>query len=433
MKVNLNTTSVLNVPLNTYDDFNFVVNGKSFKTTRIIAELLSPEISQRHLSDPTFSELQITTKEQGNFSHVFDLLDFNQHELPENEIPFFTEIFDILDNKSIQIEQNFIQINLDNVFDLIKKHQQFESFYSKQIQEETDFISFNFFKLNENQTNLVKKFSKNIIEKIINNPKLRIQSEDQILSFINDLYSKDQTFSELYNFVLFSNVTSSRIKEFLNIFDVDNITQDMWRSLSFRIEQNISKTEESIYYKKRYYKKVMCNYTENKVFNGIINFLKTHSKSGLSNQIQITSSSVWNEDDNESYCLQDVINYDNDATEFCSNDDINPWICFDFKKNIVVPFNYTIRSIDGSENDHYPKSWVIEGSLDNKEWQVIDEQNDCSFLRGSSFVHTFSIQNSASQEFRFLRMRITGPDWCNCVHLNINCIEFYGELITYVT
>ena len=430
MIVKLNTTSILNVPLNTYDDFTFIVNGKCFKTTRIIAELLSPKISQLYLTDPTTNKFVITTTERGNFANIFSLLNFNQAVIPDDEIPFFTEIFNILNNNSIEItQQDNAPISLDNVFDLIKKHQQYETFYSKQLQKEIDFVSFNFFELDENQTDLIKKFSKNIIEQIITNPKLRVHSEDQILTFINQLYLKDQSYSYLYDYVLFSNATSNKIKEFLDIFDINNITQEMWRSLSYRIEQDVTKTDTSNYNKKRYYKKFSCFYSDQKIFNGIINFLRTRSKSLSFNDIKISSSSIWNEDEKAN--LMHVLNYNDYTTEFCSNDNKDPWICFDFKKSRVIPFNYTIRSHDGSENDHYPKSWVIEGSNDNIEWKVIDVQNNCSFLKGSNLVHTFEIQNPDSLEFRYLRMKITGPDWCDCVHLNINCIEFYGELITY--
>lgn len=430
MKVKLNTTSILNVPLNTYDEFTYIVNGSSFKTTRIIAELLSPKILQLYQSDPTLREFKISTQEKGDFSHIFDLLNFNQHEIAEDEIPFFTEIFNIFENNSIEIDQqDDITLDLDNVFDLIKKHERFDQFYSKQLSKEIEFLSFNFFKLNKNQTDLVKKFSKSVIGQIIDHPKLRVQSEDQLLEFINELYSKDQSFSYLYDFVLFSNVTSNKIKDFLEIFDINNITQNIWRSLSFRIEQDINKLDKSICNRKRYYNTFLCPYSEQKIFNGIINFLRTRSKSDFFNQINITSSSIWNESEQSN--LIDVINYDDSTTDFCSNGDENPWICFDFKKNRIIPFNYTIRSHDGSETDHYPRSWVIECSNDNDEWTVIDEQNDCSFLKGSNLVHTFEVKNNDLIEFRYIRMRITGHDWCNCTHLDINCIEFYGELITY--
>lgn len=55
-KIYLKTTNILNVPIHTYmDEFTFIVNNKKFKTTRLIADLISPTISKFHLIDPTNS------------------------------------------------------------------------------------------------------------------------------------------------------------------------------------------------------------------------------------------------------------------------------------------------------------------------------------------------------------------------------------------
>lgn len=48
-KIQLKTTSILNVSLQSYEkDFSFLVNGEEFKTSRIISDLLSPKICQLH-------------------------------------------------------------------------------------------------------------------------------------------------------------------------------------------------------------------------------------------------------------------------------------------------------------------------------------------------------------------------------------------------
>ena len=57
-------------------------------------------------------------------------------------------------------------------------------------------------------------------------------------------------------------------------------------------------------------------------------------------------------------------------------------------------------------------------------------QRDCTYLNGSNLSHTFDVKNTNKDGFSFIRMRHIGSNWCdNSRHLNINCTEFYGDLI----
>ena len=99
-EVFLKTTSILNVPIHAYmDDFSFIVNNKKFKTTRLIADLISPTISKLHLIDPTINNFMIKTNEQGDFSNILNLADFQMKQISEKEFPFFFEVAEILGNE----------------------------------------------------------------------------------------------------------------------------------------------------------------------------------------------------------------------------------------------------------------------------------------------------------------------------------------------
>lgn len=51
-KIKLHTGCSINIPFQNYEkDFSFIVNGKEFKTTKFIADMLSPKISKYHLND----------------------------------------------------------------------------------------------------------------------------------------------------------------------------------------------------------------------------------------------------------------------------------------------------------------------------------------------------------------------------------------------
>ena len=118
------------------------------------------------------------------------------------------------------------------------------------------------------------------------------------------------------------------------------------------------------------------------------------------------------------------------GNRYQTRDITNSWMCFEFKKHQIIPSNYTIRSYNSANHNHL-KNWVFEGSTDNNNWIILDQQENNSFLNGSSLVHSFQISNKNldQQSFKYLRIRQTGQNWINQNYLMMNSIEFYGKLI----
>ncbi|KAK8870689.1 hypothetical protein M9Y10_008576 [Tritrichomonas musculus] len=436
-KIILNPTSILKVPIEKYNnDFTFIVNGEEFPTSRIVADLISPKICQIHYNDPTFNEFIIQTHQKGHFSYILELTKFHQINIPENEVPFIAEIIEILDNDSIETNEIGCQakITMNNVFHLIKKHEQYCLFNSKALQDEIDFISSHFFLLDESQEEELKNIKINTLEIIIKNHKLQLKSEDQLISIINKLYSNNSKYSFLYEYVDFSNVTVNKITEFLKIYNIDDLTHDSWKNLSLRLEQRVMKIDEIKTNNSRYHKPLKLNdqndekeisiqYEKNYEFDGIINYLSNNSQLSIYDAIKITSSSTYWD-----HSPRNAVLYDDHSKYFFSQNQENSWICFDFKKYKIIPKNYSVKSHDNLPNNCHPRSWVIEGSNDNNTWEIVDEQKDCSLLNGNLLASTFTIQNIDNKEYRFLRMRQTQSCWNGSNNFSIDSIEFYGSL-----
>ena len=199
-KIQLKTACILNVPLQIYcNDFTFIVNGKHFETSRIFADLLSPKICQMHLNDPTIDTFSINTKYPGNFYNIMNLINFEEnYNISDTEIPFIAEVISIFGNESIETHYDLNpKITNDNVFELIIKHQQSEFFYSKSLQNEIDYISSHFYEINENNE-YFSNFTLKTLERIFENPKLQLKSEDQLITIINKLYSGNSKYSILF-------------------------------------------------------------------------------------------------------------------------------------------------------------------------------------------------------------------------------------------
>ena len=92
-----------------------------------------------------------------------------------------------------------------------------------------------------------------------------------------------------------------------------------------------------------------------------------------------------------------------------------------------MPIYYAIRSIEGEALYYHPKSWVIEGSNDDKNWNEIDVRKEDSSLNGNRIVHTFKI-NHSSQKFSSIRMRLINVNWKHTKNLAIESFEIYGTL-----
>lgn len=429
--VHLQTESILNVPFHNYEkDFTFIVNGEKFQTSKFVADIISSKISKMHVTDPTFNVFTINIKEQGNFSDVLNLINFSEIEIPKSDSLFIYKILQILETKSINVsllDENE-EITINNVFDLILKHEQLDSYYSKSLEKEIDFISEYFFEIEENQIDMLEKFSLTTLSRIFENVKLHLRNENQLLNIVNHLYKKNPKYSILYGYVLFSNVDLNEIENFLDIFDVNDITTETWNSITTLLKQKVNKSRKIFSKNKNRYssmgqEKIPILFEENKEFKGIINFLRNKYNNNITNKINITSSSSLN----EIFGPTNVILHDDKSRYFLSENKPDTFICFDFKKKKVIPKNYTIRSAPYDGGAH-PKSWVIEGSNDNENWSVIDIQNNCTELNGLSYVHTFDIKNDEDNEYRYIRMRQTDKSFAINDYLRFESFELYGFL-----
>lgn len=432
-KLELKPACILSVPLKKYaKDFLFIVNDEEFRTSRIIADLLSPIISKLHISDPTIDNFTINTNSQGNFSQILSLIEFNEKQFSDNEIPFILEVIEILGNESIEYQEEIEDLTVDNVFKFIKKHEKFPKFYSKQLSIEIDLISSHFNELCEKQERDFLSISIDTLISILNSNKLQLDSEDQLLKFVNKIYHFNSKYSMIYETVIFENATPEMMSEFISLYDVSDINKTVWNCLSKRLEKEIKidNRENCIQKVERRYKEIQNKglifpVKENE-FDGILNYLKKISNDETCKEVNIESYSVIND------CQpRNVVLFDRKdmflETLGLRNDE---WLRFDFRDRRVIPTGYTIMSYPYNENSHHPRLWVIEGSIDNAHWEILDKQDkERSELRGTNKVHTFNMNHQSSKEFRFIRMRLTGKNWLDQQRLALSCFELYGTLL----
>ena len=154
-KFSLSLENAKHIPIDKYaHDFTFIVNGKPYETSRFLADLLSPTISDLHSVDKTANTFTITTtrnnqeKEQNSnnkidyFSDFLNLTMLEEHEIDETRQDYYSEYFIQLGNfdEYIKLQQKYYdEITTENVLDRINRIQ---SIYNKTKSKSTVYENF---------------------------------------------------------------------------------------------------------------------------------------------------------------------------------------------------------------------------------------------------------------------------------------------------
>jgi hypothetical protein len=105
----------------------------------------------------------------------------------------------------------------------------------------------------------------------------------------------------------------------------------------------------------------------------------------------------------------------------------NNWICYDFKERRIMPTHYTIRTFHGGPGDEHLKSWLVETSLDGKDWREVDHKEKNKHLNGRYFTATFAVAGGG--ECRFIRLVNIGRNHQRNDILLISAWEIFGSLV----
>jgi hypothetical protein len=141
------------------------------------------------------------------------------------------------------------------------------------------------------------------------------------------------------------------------------------------------------------------------------------------NVLAITASSVTSP---QSHPIRQVVDFESQVSFYTQNQ-VNSWICFDFKDMRIGVRNYSVRSRCDYNGNHL-RFWCLEGSNDGVNWVGIDERVNDGTLNSAGAVATFGIEEGFREEFRMVRIRQTGKNSSGNLFLQVSAIEFYGFL-----
>ena len=440
----LNIENLKNIPFHLYEnDFTFHLEGKTYKTNRFIADLLSPYARQLHYSDRSIDEFYIEfdkSIDQGNgiqmeedyFSDFLNLYAFNDIKIDPKRQKYYAKYFYALGNidEFLHLQPEYsTDISEDNAVDrllllinIIGKHEMTINMPGiGTIRNLINFISRHFENIDKEK---MKLLNIDIIEKIINNENLKLHDEDSLLNFLLEIYSKDDRFCSLFEYVIFNNVSKEMMEKFIQQFDINHMNLSIWKTICQRLFGN-TKSFATRYSEKA--KVVHILHDKEKEFQGIMQHLNAETGGNVHDNgtVEITSNSIGGD------CHpKNLVDYQNNDSYYGS--DINnkelSYVCFDFKDKLVNLDSYTIKSNSNSSINN-PKSWVVEVSNDGEKWEIIDRHENSSSLKGCKIIYTFKVQQANYGFFRYIRLHQTGEGWDRSdKRIWFYKLEFYGDL-----
>lgn len=281
----LSQKNIHNLPFDKYQrDFTFIVNGKKYSTSRIVADLLSPIIAQNHFNDSSNEEFVIKIDPETKddyFKEFLELTKFNKILLDDKQRTLFSEYFLQLGNieEYISLSNLNLQTNKTNenqsieILEKLSKFENYNDVFNEIIQNHIENICKNFSSVDKER---LKNLKLAFLDAIFKNEYLKLEDEDELLDFLIKLYEKDSMYSELFEYVHFLNVSENKMKEFIDAFSIEDLNSHVWKSICSRLVPtfNQNKENENRYTKKKVKPNVKkFEYTEGKEFQGIMNFL----------------------------------------------------------------------------------------------------------------------------------------------------------------
>lgn len=445
------------LPFDKYEkNFKFIVDGKEYYTSRIIADIFSPTIRNYHYTDESADEFCINTpyvhskSKEDYFSEIINLINSNKITIKdENKLAYYAIIFQALGNDEESFKFHPIFDEKLSTKNVIKRTQSLLKYYSaynesnvnsiipyklKGIKEEIDFISTHFSDIDQKE---IQKLDLSIIELIITNDNFQVSEEDNLLQFLLELYEKDRKSSFLFQYVIFSNITNEMMNNFISVFDLNDIDGTIWESICKRLintkpKTNVDATKDQRCNRIKFLDDNYLNSADkygtinlefNKEMEGVFYFLTNETKGNIysNDTIDINTNSRMN---NINYHAKNLVDFGCNTYWDSGPGKFDKYVCFDLKNCRLKPTAYSIRTINNA--DFSLKNWSVQISNDGENWIEIDRKKNNRSLVGPLVTKSFVVKESNFA--RYIMFTHFGPDWRGNYDISISSIEFYGVL-----
>lgn len=449
------------------DEFRFFFGKHEIKLNNLFAEFISPYVCQIHQSDPTIDFIRFVDEKSPQSESItnffqkltkdictlFELIskgnrvNINKTQciqlqvlsvLLKNE-ELFTKLNELFQNDTTE---NGLTESLDSLLILYQNQKSAEIFTNC---NSVRCVASNLHSIDENK---ILQLPKTVFYSIISNEELTIENEDKLYDLIESFLFRhegetdetdetDGSKSEMnkidfYEQIEFQFLSEDKFNEFIENFDINDITSDLWRKFKkcFYNNKKLADANNSLHHYSHKRSEIKFDGKSENAFNGIIQKLTVESGGNvdIKNVVKVTSSSIYD----SSQTARNAVDLNDMNHYFSSDDEENSWLKYDFVNRKVKPTHYSIRTRhDYGKGRQHPKNWVIEGSNEGKEWMVLDSHFDETCLDDKNVTHTFKIDDDLMpyNGYRYLRIRQTGKNTAGKNYLIFSALEYFGTLI----
>ncbi|OHT06130.1 F5/8 type C domain containing protein [Tritrichomonas foetus] len=415
--ISLSPKGLKNLVANPSDEFTFIVGSDYYTVHRSLAEYISPVVAELHNIDTCADFYMIDVDDDcKRFKYVLDLMKGENISISSIDALTLCCFAEKLGNQELYEKlQKVSQFKITNdtvVPSLINKYQ-----IGFDYTEELQYVSLHFYELSPSDR---EELPLPLLELIFQSPLLKVESEDDLFDFVYSLVKKKgKQYRVLYEYLWFDFLNESSISKFLKKTNLTDLNSIMWDSISKRLLMKVNPVNG----------KSADRYLQGTIpfvgdpFKGIIdNIMKeTGENPHLSGTVKISYFG------GNPYC-EKLFDYDWKCY-WSSTSCPGQWISFEFTKNYIYLTDYTMKTPNNNPGWNHLKNWIIEGSNDGKEWEMLDNRENNDDLNGNSKIATFHCQNP--QRVRFVRLRQTGKNHRDSDDIQLTNIEFFGRLSDY--
>lgn len=387
-------------------NFSIYINDNIFTVNSAFASLLSDNIFDMISLNPSSPEIHFMISESSLsiFSLIFSLLEGNTLCIQKSEVSSFIEVMNAI-RFSFGIKFLSAQISVPSTIEESLNFLQYHPIhlFQKHFSQSLFIISSNFTNI---QFQLLSSLSPDILHQILSSPTLRVRTEEDLCSIIEQLISINEMNKILLSDIDFRYLGKETVRRVLSHTEVEDIEETLLCSLKERLfcsvivdapEERkgryleppstlnegevlglIQEVETFFKSRKNLVSKLHSHFVEFKKMKSEnlpkkedVPFSSIHKKgilSSLSGKVTITASSVY-----RSYSANNVLDWTDSYWQ--SQNQPNNWICFQFSNQKISLTGYRIRFCSRS---YVLRIWKIEGSNDNSAWTLIDEKTDSS-------------------------------------------------------
>ena len=350
------------------EEFEFVVGGKSYKTSIAFAEKISPKVKEIRLKDPSIKTFTVDVRDKRSmFSVLMNLMRTRQTILSKANSPIFIEFGKALGNKDLERSATIAS--------------------SKEVDPD-DFLDY-----------------------IIDHKKKGI-------NIVYDLQRVAEHFEQFYASKSFSKLDLEDIKTLSKLPELTPISKKLLKDIITK-KMNLHKNIESFFIQKPK-TSVITAHRDGDSFPGLIAALSKDVKGNpiLTNYISVISKTELKNPE---------MLADPSKKGFVAADQ---FIQFDFEERRVKLDGYSIRAGPKTENGEVPAKYVLLASNNLLEWHCIDESVELaeSFIYpfGECYRSVY-----CDEEYRFFRIIIIENFSRNKEKkrlMQLSAVEFYGEM-----